>query len=168
MRIISCHIIIVTLALIFLPVLMGAEMYWVSEDFDSISLPNITSQTQPCEDSATITLYTSGDAQISAENTPSGQAELSCVTDTLVTEYKLTFDSAGGTTGVGTGEDGGSEWQLYDVFLTTGTEGDVTHIPDDNDVDVTLWVRASNRNDEVADADDYIATQTLTVSWVGP
>jgi len=44
----------------------------------------------------------------------------------------------------------------------------VTHIPDDNDVQVTLYVRASNYTDQLADADDYSATQTLTVYWSGP
>ena len=168
MRYIINYIVIVTLVLIFLPILMGAEMYWTSENFDPISLPNITSQNSQVSDTSSLTLTTSGDAEISANNTASGPAELSCTTDTLVTEYKLTFDSVGGTTGVGTGEDGGTEWQLYSVFLTTGTEGDVTHVPDDNDVEVTLYVRASNNPDEVSDSDTYNATQTLTVTWVGP
>ncbi|GAF68490.1 unnamed protein product, partial [marine sediment metagenome] len=151
--------------LIFLPILMGAEMYWTSENFDPISLPNITSRNNQVSDSSSLILTTSGDAEISANNNVA--AQLSC-TDTLVTEYKLTFDNVGGTTGIGTGEDGGSEWQLYSVFLTTGTEGNVTHVPDDNDVEVTLYVRASNNPDEVSDSDTYNATQTLTVTWVGP
>jgi biopolymer transport protein ExbD len=140
-------------------------MYW-DDDFAQIELPNISSQSQTPQSSATVTLYLSGNAQITADDTTA--AQLSCATDTLVTEYKLTFDSAGGTTGVGTGGDGGTEWQSYDTFLKTGTEGDVTYVADDNDVQVTLWVKASNNADEVADSDTYNATQTLTISWVGP
>lgn len=164
MKSIINYIVIVTLVIITLPTLVCAEdiMEWV--DFADILLSDITSQAQTSQGNATVTLHTTGNAQISADET----AQLTDGTDTLVTEYKLTFDSAGGTTGVGTGEGGGTEWQSYDVFLKTGTEGDVTYIADDNDVDVTLWVRASNNDNEVADSGLYGATQTLTVTWVGP
>ena len=167
MKYVINYIVIATLVLITLPMRVCAEdiMYWDS-DFDPISLLSIASLAQTRQGSATVTLCTSGNAVISADK--SAAAQLSCATDSLITEYKLTFDNVGGTTGVGTGEGGGSEWQLYNVFLETGTEGDVTYVIDDNDVQVTLWVRASNNTDEVADSDTYNAIQTLTVSWIGP
>jgi hypothetical protein len=54
----------------------------------------------------------------------------------------------------------------YDSFLITPAY--VTHIPDDNDVKVTLSVIVSNYAGELANAGTYTATQTLTVHWVGP
>ena len=165
MRSINCHIIVTALALVFLSVVVGAAdyMYW-SSDFEQITLANISSRTQVSEGSATVTLNTTGDAQIYADNTTGGPAELSCATnDTLVTEYKLTFD------GDGSSDTGGNatSYEAYDSFLSTPAL--ITYITDDNDVDVTFWVRASNRNDdEVADSGTYSATQTLTISWVGP
>ena len=163
MRYISCHIIIAVLALAFLPTVICAEdyMYWDS-NFDPIALLSIASQAQIREGSATVTLFTSGDAEISADNTPSGPAELSCATDTLVTEYMLSFDGNGSSATGGTD----TSYETYDSFLSTPTA--VTYIADDNDVDVTLWVQASNNADDVADSGAYNATQTLTVSWVGP
>lgn len=161
MRSISCHIIIVVLVLTFFPTLVCAAdyMYWNS-NFDPISLLNIASQAQIREGSAATILYRSGNAQISADNTAA--AQLSCATDTLVTEYKLSFD------GDGSGATGGTDtsYETYDSFLSTPVA--VTYVVSDDTVQVTLYVRASNSNDDVADSDTYNATQTLTVSWVGP
>jgi hypothetical protein len=161
MRSISC-LIIAVLVLAFLPMAIWAAdfMYW--DDFDPIALLSIASQAQTREGSATVTLFTNGNAEISANNTPSGPAELSCATDTLVTEYMLSFDGDGSSA---TGAED-TTWAEYNTFITTAY--DITYVTDDNDVDVTLWVRASNNADEVADADTYNAVQTLTVSWVGP
>jgi len=160
------YIVIITSVLLALPTLVCAEDYMYWEDFAKIELPNITSRGQTQQSSATVTLYLSGDAQITADDTIA--AQLSCTTDTLITEYKLTFDSTGGSTGVGTGGDGGTEWQSYDTFLKTGTEGNVDYVADDNSVQVTLWVKASNDANGVADSDEYDAIQTLTVSWGWP
>lgn len=136
-------------------------MYWDS-NFGPISLLSINSQAQTREGSVTVTLITTGDAEIFADNTASGPAELSCATDTLVTEYKLSFDGNGsGATGRAA-----TSYETYDTFLSTSAF--ITYVTDDNDVDVTLWVRASNNPDEVSDSDTYNATQTLTVTWVGP
>ncbi len=163
MRYVINYIVIVLFILISFPMFICADdyMYWDS-NFGSISLLSIDSQNQVREDSATTTLYTSGDAQISADNTPSGPAELSYASDTLVTEYKLAFDGNGSSATGGAG----TAYAEYDSFLTPAV--DVTYITDDNDVKVTLWVRVSNNSDEVADAGEYLATQTLTISWVGP
>ena len=157
------YIVIVVVILLLCPVFVRAVdyMYWDS-DFDPIALLSIASQAQTREGNSTVTLFTSGDAEISANNTVSGPAELSCATDVLVTEYKLTFSGNGsGATG-GTG----TVYAEYDSFLSTAAA--ITYVTDDNDVDVTLWVRASNNTDEVADSDAYNATQTLTITWVGP
>jgi hypothetical protein len=160
MKLPVAHIIAVILILIFLPLLMGADfMYWES-DFAPIVLPNLTTQSASEAGSSNVTLFTSGDAEISANN--STTARLSSATDSLVTEYKLTFD------GDGSSATGGStvDWTAYDSFLTIPAA--VTYVPDDNDVVVTLEIRASNYSDDLADAGTYTATQTLTVSWVGP
>ena len=139
--------------------LVGEDyMEWVS-NFSDISLGTISSQSDQLSGSSTTSLLTSGNAAISADNA----AQLTNGSDDLVTEYKLTFDDAGGTTGVDT-----PDWELYDMFLTVGNEGDVTYVADDNEVDVTLWVRVSNPVGRVADAGIYSVTQTLTASWVGP
>jgi hypothetical protein len=152
---------IAILAINFLPMFVCASAW--DEDFSGITLGPISSQSQVREGSKSVILYVSEDSTISANN--GIVAQLSGVTDTLVTEYKLTFDDTGGTTGIGTGEDGGGEWQPYDVFLTTGAEGNVTYAIGDGEVVVTLYARARNKSDNVADSGAYIATQTLTVSW---
>ena len=163
MRYVINYIVIVLFILISFPTLICADdyMYWDS-NFGPIALLSIGSQNQTREDSATTTLYTSGNAQISANNTQGGAAELSCAADTLITEYKLTFDGNGSSATGGTA----TAYAEYDSFLTPAVN--VTYITDDNDVEVTLWVRVSNNSNEVADAGTYNATQTLTVSWVGP
>jgi hypothetical protein len=140
---------------------MGQDfMYWES-NFDPLTLPNITMQTGESEGEAEVMLFTSGDAEISADNTTT--AQLSSATDTLLTEYKLKFD------GDGTTKTGGSTPLLfasYDSFLNTPAY--VTYVTDDNDVKVTLSVNAKNYNEQLANAGTYSATQTLTVHWVGP
>ena len=160
MRSINCHIIIAVLALAFSSTVICAEdiMYW--GNFDPISLQSIDSQGQIRQSSATITLFTNGNAQITANNTAT--AQLSYATDTLVTKYKLSFD------GDGSSATGGNDtsYETYDSFLSTPAA--ITYVVSDDTVQVTLYVQASNRNDEVADSGTYNATQTLTVSWVGP
>ena len=132
-------------------------MYW-SGNFSQISLGNIGSRNQICQGSSQATLFTNGNAEITANNTAAAQLK-SASNDTLVTEYKLTFD------GDGDPNTGGEtvDWTPYNNFLTTPS--DVTYFPDDNNVTVTLHVRASNATGKLADAGTYSATQTLTASW---
>lgn len=140
--------------------LMGADyMYWDS-NFSPITLQNIQTRYQVREDSSSTTLFTTGDMEISADNTAA--AQLSYGSDTLVTEYKLTFD------GDGSSATGGPmvDFTSYDSFLSSVVS--VTYVPDDNDVEVTLFVRASNYIGQLANAGTYTATQTLTAVWVGP
>ena len=160
MRLALTHIIVVILILLCFPLLMGADfMYWRS-NFSPITLQNIGSRGQVSQGSSQVTLFTNGDAEISADN--STAAQLSSAGDTLVTEYKLTFDGDGsGATG-GTG----TNYETYDRFLTTAAP--VTHVTGDDDVEVTVHVKASNYANDLADAGTYTATQTLTVHWVGP
>ncbi len=134
-------------------------MYW-EDDFEPITLPNITARDAESEGEAEVTLFTSGDAEISADNTTT--AQLSSGTDTLLTQYKLRFD------GDGTTKTGGPmvPFTTYDSFLSTPAS--ITYVPDDNDVIVKLIVLAKNYNEQVANAGTYTATQTLTVHWVGP
>jgi hypothetical protein len=138
-------------------------MYW-SGDFSpsTIELANIANRTDAPEGSSQITLSTSGNAEISADNTTAAQLTYVTSGDKLVTEYKLTFD------GDGDPNTGGEtvNWTLHNNFLTTPSA--VTHFPGDDAVQVTLSVRASNYTGQLADAGDYSATQTLTVSWVVP
>jgi len=139
--------------------LIGSFMDWDS-NFGPIALPNIASREQISEGSSSANLSIDGDVEISADN--SAAAQLSSASDTLVTEYKLTFDGTGsGTTG-----GAGTNYETYDRFLTTAAR--VTHVIGDDDVEVTLYVKASNYVNDLADAGTYTAAQTLTVHWVGP
>ncbi len=161
MKLALTHIIVVILILVCFPLLMGADfMYW-SGNFSPIALQNIENRDQVREGSSSTILFTSGDAEISADNTdatrltePGG--------DSLYTEYKLEFD------GDGASKTGGStvDFTSYDSFLSSPVP--VTYVPDDSDVEVTLSVRVSNYTVQLANAGDYSATQTLTVSWFGP
>jgi len=160
MRLALTHIIVVILILLCFPLLMGADfMYW--SNFSPITLQNIGSRDQVCQGSSQVTLFTNGDVEISADNNaiarlnePGG--------DNLYTEYKLEFD------GDGVSATGGEtvDFTRYDLFLNS--HATVTHITNYDAVQVTLSVRASNYTGQLADADDYSATQTLTVYWVGP
>ena len=161
MKLPVAHIIAVILILICLPLLMGADfMYWES-DFGPIVLPNLTTREGESEGEAEVNLFTTGDVEISADNTDTARLTKSGG-GSLYTAYKLKFD------GDGVSETGGStvSFTSYDSFLITPVY--VTYVPDDNDVKVTLSVNAKNYNDQLADAGIYTATQTLTVSWVGP
>jgi len=134
-------------------------MYW-DTDFAPIALPALTYQGQSEADSATVTLYLSEDVEISADNDT--DAELSSATDVLITEYKLGYDGDGASATGGTD----TSYATYNNFLSTAS--DVTYVASDYTVDVTLYVRASNNSGEVADSGAYSATQTLTVTWLGP
>jgi hypothetical protein len=131
-------------------------MEW-SGNFAGIDLADITTQAGIVTDSATITLYTNGDVDISAENTVT--ARLTKGSSVLVTEYRLEYD------GNGTTATGGStvDYTVYGSFLSPASH--VTHISADGAVDVTLRVRASNPVGNLADAGAYTATQTLTATW---
>lgn len=160
---VSHIIVVVIVTLICSMLLLGQDfMYWES-DFAPIVLPNLTTQDQSESGSSNVTLFTSGDVEISADNStnarlngPSG--------DYLITRYKLNFDGDGVT------KTGASNTELtdYDQFLVPPIQ--ITHVADDNDVVVTLRARARPRNaaGDLADAGTYTATQTLTVHWVGP
>ena len=161
MKLALTHIIVVILILLCFPLLMGADfMYW-SGNFSPITLQNIGNRLQVREGSSYTILFTSGDAEISADNTDAARLT-EPDGDSLYTEYKLDFD------GDGVSKTGGStvDFTCYDSFLSSPAT--VTHMPDDNDVQVTLYVRASNYTDQLANADTYTASQTLTVHWSGP
>lgn len=138
-------------------VLMAQTMQWTG-NFGPISLPSITTRTDQPEGSSTATLLLTGDVELSAQN-GTGARLSEPGGDYLTTEYKLTFD--GGPTGGPT-----VDYTLYDSFLILGVL--VTHVPPDDDVDVTLWVRASIPAGDVANAAPYSATQTLTATWMDP
>lgn len=129
--------------------------------FGGITLQDIQTRDQVSTGSSSITLVTTGDAEISAENgedarltEPEG--------DSLYTEYKLEFDGDGASSTGGTTVN----FTSYDSFLTSPAQ--VTHVLDDDQVTVTLSVRASNYANQLANAGTYSATQTLTAAWVGP
>lgn len=162
MKLTVTHIIAsVCLALLCSALLLGADFMNWDGNFSPIVLANITTLGAVPSGNSPITLLTSGNAEISADN--STTAQLSYGTDTLFTEYKLEYD------GDGAAATGGStvDWTTYNSFLTPAPSA-VTHVADDNDVVVTLHVRASNYPSQLANAGEYTATQTLTVHWVGP
>ncbi|MCX5636293.1 MAG: hypothetical protein NTX52_01185 [Planctomycetota bacterium] len=152
------HILVVLILIsVWTELLVGESFMNWSSSFSNIDLPSLASQNQIREGISSATLSLNGDVEISADN--STAAQLSSAGDTLVTEYKLTFD--GGATG---GTD--TDYQTYNGFLTPAVR--VTYVTDDNDVVVTLHVKASNYANDLANAGTYTATQTLTVHWVGP
>jgi len=162
MKLTVTHIVVsVCLALICSALLLGADfMYWDS-NFDPIMLANITMQDGESEGESEVWLFTTGNAEISADNTDAARLT-EPGGDSLYTEYKLKFD------GDGTDKTGGPKvnFTTYDSFLSPPAS--VTHVADDKDVKVTLSVKASNYSGQLANAGTYTATQTLTVHWVGP
>jgi len=160
MKLTVTHIAVsVSLALICSPMLVASIMIW-SGEFDPIVLQDIQSKDQVREGSSSAEIQTDGNAEISANNTTT--AQLSSATDTLVTEYKLTFDGDGVSTTGGSTVD----FTSYDSFLSSPAP--VSYVADDDFVMVTLYVRATNYAGDLADAGTYSAAQTLTVHWVGP
>jgi len=147
------------LTFVWTELLVGQSLNWESS-FDPIALPSITSKNQVSEGSSSAILLISGDVVISAEN--SAEAQLSFATDTLITEYKLTFDGDGQSATGGTD----TNYETYDTFLKPAKP--VYYVTDDDYVKVTLHVKASNYANDLPDAGTYTATQTLTVVWVGP
>jgi hypothetical protein len=135
---------------------------WTKTDFDSITLSNISSQNQTSVGNSTITIYTEVNIHIIADNTAASQLTHQrgeAKEDTLVTEYRLTFDGDG-SSATGAADTG---YVQYNSFLSEPVT--VTHFGSDNYVDVTLWVRAGNRTGNVANRGIYNATQTLTITW---
>ncbi len=125
------------------------------------TLSNITTRGAVSTGNATARLLLNGDAELSADNTTTAQLS-GPGGDTLITKYRLTFDGNGlGATGAG--EVG---YASYESFLNTPVL--ITHVGGDDDVQVTLYARAEHDAGNVANAGAYSATQTLTVSWVGP
>ena len=168
MRLKNSYIVITLLALVFSPAIICAVngYQWSSHGFDPnpISLKKISHQADVSEGSAIITLdvNTTEGATITADHGPNAQLHSTRTNDTLVTEYKLSFDRNGSN---GTGGSN-TEYESYDTFLTTPAV--IIYYGSDNDVVVTLWVRASNTGGKLADSGSYSARQTLTVSWIDP
>ena len=164
------HIAVVAILFACLPLLLGAdEMRWDADNFPTIVIPNITNRGDAQEGHASLKLTTTGNVHITANNTGT-DAQLTLdrgkpSNDTLETKYMLTDDG-----GDGTGDTGGTDQIVYTDY-TAFLEGSgyaIIHVADDNEVEVTLHVRASNSADTLADAGLYEATQTLTVSWGDP
>jgi hypothetical protein len=134
-------------------------MYWEGS-FGQISLGNLSTQADVKTASASVVLFTTGDCEISGNRTIA--AKLSGPGgDSLITEYKLEFDGNGsGNTGAAT-----VDFTAYDTF--TSSPVIITHVFSDDEVSITLSVRASNYPNNVANAGSYSASQTLTVSWAG-
>jgi len=165
------HIVLSALAIILLPMAICAENGYQWGTVTDIDIDtqdgHITKQSDIRVGSTAITMSISGadtEAIITADNSSAAQLKDTDggATDTLVTEYKLEFD------GNGSSESGGTntEYATYDTFLSGGGV-EVKYSNNDYDVVVTIYVRVSNRSDNVADAGVYSATQTLTVMWDG-
>jgi len=138
---------------------VGQIMEWGSSSFGPIDLAHITAMTDEPENAATVTLYTNGDVDISADVTDA--AQLSNGSETLVTEYKISDDG-------GSGKTGGlsvTNWTGHTDFLSSSQE--ITHESGDGNVDITLEARARIGASDAPDMGDYSATQTLTAAWIG-
>jgi hypothetical protein len=159
------HIAVVAILFACLPLLLGADfMEWAPGNFN-IVIPNITNRGDAPFASKSLVLYTNGNVHITAINTTAAQLTLDRgkpSNDTLETKYMLTDDG-----GDGTGDTGGTDQIVYTDY-TAFLEGSgyaIIYVPDDNEVTVTLHVKAYNFDSTLADAGLYEATQTLTVSW---
>jgi hypothetical protein len=155
------HILVVLILIsVWTELLVGESFMRWDSAFSSINLLSIANKNQTREGSSSATLSLNGDVEISADH--STAAQLSSAGDTLVTEYRLTFD------GNGSSKTGrlDTSYQTYDGFLNPAVR--VTYVTDDNDVVVTLHVKAGNYANDLANAGEYKATQTLTVHWAGP
>jgi len=157
-----------TFAIITLPDVLCAlnEFQFQPDNFSQITLENISNVSDVKEGSASITLLINGtdnNAVITADN--SETARLTNGTDTLVTEYKLTLDGDGTANTNKSGGTSMSEYASYDSFLSDGLN--IQRVASDDDISVTLYVRASNRAANASDSGTYSATQTLTIAWDG-
>ena len=138
---------------------VAGQLEW-SDNFTAISIvEELTEQNDQITGSGTTTLWTNGNVTL----TTAGAAIAQLVADPedfLVTEYQLEYDGDGVTA------TGGSTvaYALHSAFIT-GAGSAVTHFSTDGAVVLTLTVRASHDTDNVANADDYTATQTITATW---
>jgi hypothetical protein len=144
-------------------VTVGQIIEWEGAAFADIDLATITAQGDTPSGSSEYTLWINCNVSLTADN--DADAELDNTgdvppgTDTLVTEYYVDYDGDGTTATGGTD----TTYATYDNFISGGSA--ITHFDGDGGVAVTLYARASNDGDNVADAGDYTCTQTLTASW---
>jgi len=133
---------------------------WEGANFAAINLTTIDEKGETPEGSAVYTLWLNCNVALTADN--AATAQLDNVddggSDTLNTEYKVAYDDVGGTTGADTA------YEDYSTFIN-GAGSAITHVDGDGAVEITLWAKAFNNTDEVADAGVYQATQTLTAAW---
>jgi len=136
---------------------------WEGDAYTDIDLANITDQGTPQSGSQPYTLWINCNVSLTADNTVAAEldntGDVPPGTDTLVTEYYIDYDGDGSSSTGGTD----TTYATYDNFLSGGSA--ITHIDNDGGVEITLYARASNDSDNVADAGDYTCIQTLTASW---
>jgi hypothetical protein len=136
---------------------------WEGAAYADIDLANITAQGTPQSGSSVYTLWTNCNVSLTADNTATAEldntGDVPPGTDTLVTEYYVDYDGDGVTATGGTD----TAYATYNNFISGGSA--ITHVDNDGGVEITLYARASNDSDNVADAGDYTCTQTLTASW---
>jgi hypothetical protein len=142
-------------------VTVGQIIEWEGAAFTDIDLATITAQGDTPSGSSEYTLWINCNVSLTADN--DADAELDNTggggSDTLVTEYYVDYDGDGTTATGGTD----TTYATYDNFISGGSA--ITHFDGDGGVAVTLYARASNEADNMADAGDYTCTQTLTASW---
>jgi len=163
MKLTASYIIFIVIIALICSVHLSSQdfMYWES-DFNPIVLPNLTTREgQSDGGSNLVALFTSGNVEISADNSTNARLD-GPGGDYLITKYKLNFDGDGVTQ---TGAPNGVMTE-YNEFLVPPVQ--ITHVVGDDDVGITLEVRAMNAANDLANAGDYTAIQTLTAHWVGP
>jgi hypothetical protein len=128
-------------------------MTWVGS-FSSINLGTLDGVGAAREGSSSIGLETSGQVEISADNTSTVRLT-GPSSEWLETEYGLDVD--------GTERE---PYTTYDSFLQPPVTVEHTGAGT-SEFQVKLKVRATHPTGEARDAGTYTATQTLTASWVG-
>ena len=133
---------------------------WEGAAYAAINLADINDQGDTPAGSSVYTLWLNCNVSLTADNTTAAELDNDPPgSDTLVTEYYVDYDGDGASATGGTD----TTYATYDNFISGGDA--ITHVDNDGAVEITLYARASNRADEVADAGDYTCTQTLTATW---
>ena len=134
---------------------------WEGAAYAAINLATIDDKGDVPDGNSVYTLWLNCNVSLTADNTAAAELDNDPPgSDTLVTEYKVTYDGDGDPDTGGTDTD----WATYNNFIS-GSGSAITHVDNDGAVEIRLRARASNRTDEVADAGDYTCTQTLTATW---
>lgn len=140
---------------------VAGQLEWAGNFTDIDIAEELTEQNDEIVGSGTATLWTNGNVTITTVGGAPAQLTADVGTDDLVTEYQMAYD------GDGASATGGATvaYDDYTTFMVGGNASAVTHFAGDGAVVLTLSVRASHDNNNVANAGVYSAIQTIVATW---